>query len=156
MILRPILPADHAAVLALNQRNVELLSPMDRSRLVTLVDLAETADVIEVEGHFAGFVMTFGAGAAYDSENFAWFTERLDDFCYLDRVVLAEGFRRRGLGTEVYDELEAHCGRPSFALEVNLDPPNTTSLAFHRGRGFRELGRRDSHGHLVSLMAKTL
>ena len=156
MILRPIIPDDHAAVLALNQRNVDALAPMDQPRLITLVDLAETAAVIEVEDRFAGFVITFAAGAAYDAENFAWFTEHLDDFCYLDRVVLDEGFRRRGLGTALYDALEGQCRRPAFALEVNLDPPNTTSLAFHRGRGFREVGQRESHGHVVSLMAKKL
>lgn len=155
MMLRSITPADHAEVLALNARNVEVLAPLDQSRLVTLLEVCETADVIEVDGDFAGFVITFGAGAAYDGENFAWFTERYPDFCYLDRVVLQEGFRRRGLGSQVYDLLEAHCGRRVFALEVNLDPPNTASLAFHRERGFREVGRRDSNGHLVSLMVKT-
>ena len=73
-------------------------------------------------------MITFASGSAYDGENFGWFSERFGDFCYLDRIVIHEDFRRRGLGSEVYDELESSCGRPLFALEVNLDPPNEGSL----------------------------
>jgi len=155
-VLRPMTSVDRGAVLALNERNVELLSPLDEDRLAELVAVADCAAVIDVEGAFAGFVITFAAGSAYDGANFAWFTERYDDFCYLDRVVIHEDFRRRGLGSAVYDELESTCGRPLFALEVNLDPPNVASLAFHHARGYTEVGQRDSGGHLVSLLTLSL
>jgi uncharacterized protein len=154
--LRPITESDRAAVLALNEAHVELLAPMDEARLDYLLELSDRADVIDVDGAFAGFVMTFASGSAYDGENFAWFTDRFDNFCYLDRVVIHEDFRRRGLGSQVYDELEGSSGRPLFALEVNLDPPNDASLAFHHSRGFVEVGQRVSGGHLVSLFLKTL
>lgn len=154
--LRRITQPDHAAVLALNERHVDLLAPMDRTRLVELEAAADTAAVIEVDGGFAGFVLTFTSGAHYDGENFAWFGEHYDDFCYLDRVVVHESFRRRGLGSLVYDALETGCDQRWFTLEINLDPPNEPSLAFHRTRGFTEVGQRTSHGLLVSLMAKDL
>jgi len=155
-VLRPITAADHADVLALNEQNVELLAPLDGERLVQLQSWADTAAVIDVDGAFAGFVLTFVAGSPYDGENFGWFSDRFGDFCYLDRIVIHEDFRRRGLGSQVYDELESSCGRPLFALEVNLDPPNEGSLAFHRARDFAEVGQRVSFGHLVSLFLKTL
>ena len=155
-LLRPITARDHAAVLALNEDHVELLAPLDQPRLGVLLEESETAHVIDLEGTFAGFVGTFAAGSAYDGENFAWFTEHFDDFCYLDRVVIHEDFRRRGLASRVYDELESACGRAAFTLEVNLDPPNEPSLAFHRRRGYVEVGQRVSGGHLVSMLAKTL
>lgn len=154
--LRRITPDDHTDVLALNERNVEMLAPLDEVRLVELVTLADHADVIDVGGRFAGFVITFASGSAYDGENFGWFTSRFDDFAYLDRVVVHEDFRRHGLGSKVYDELESTCGRPLFALEVNLDPPNHASLGFHSARGFVEVGQRVSGGHLVSMFLKTL
>ena len=154
--LRPITPADHAEVLALNESNVELLAPMDEARLIELLELADRALVIDAEGAFAGFVITFASGSAYDGENFAWFSERYEDFSYLDRVVIHEDFRRRGLGSFVYDELESSCGRPVFALEVNLNPPNAASLAFHRARGYSEVGQRLAGGHLVSMLVRTL
>ena len=155
-VLRPITAADHADVLALNEQNVELLAPLDEDRLVQLTSWADTAAVIDVDGVFAGFVLTFVAGSPYDGENFGWFSDRFGDFCYLDRIVIHDDFRRRGLGSQVYDELESSCGRPLFALEVNLDPPNEGSLAFHRARDFAEVGQRVSFGHLVSLFLKTL
>ncbi len=156
MRLRPITPADHDAVLDLNLRNVDLLAPMDGDRLAELTTWSDRADMIDVDGATAGFVITFAAGSAYDGENFAWFSERYDDFGYLDRVVIDEAFRRRRLASRVYDELEASSGRPVFTLEVNLDPPNEPSLAFHHARGYVEVGRRASNGHTVSLLAKPL
>ena len=154
--LRPITPADLDDVVALNERFVHLTAPMDHARLAELVAAADRAAVIDVDGAFAGFVITFAAGAAYDGAHFAWFAERYDDYCYLDRIVIHEDFQRRGLGTFVYDEIEGSCGRPVLALEVNIDPPNEPSLAFHRARGFVEVGQSDASGHLVSLMAKRL
>ena len=147
---------DHTEVVDLNERHVHLTAPMDQARLAELAGAAERADVIEVDGQFAGFVLTFAAGSAYDGDHFRWFSEQYDDFCYLDRIVIHDDFRRRGLGSQVYDELESSCGRPLFALEVNLDPPNEGSLAFHRARDFAEVGQRVSFGHLVSLFLKTL
>ena len=154
--LRPITPADHDDVVALNERFVHLTAPMDHARLAELVAASDRAAVIDVDGAFAGFVITFAAGAAYDGAHFAWFAERYDDYCYLDRIVIHEDFQRRGLGTFVYDEIEGSCGRPVLTLEVNIDPPNEPSLAFHRARGFVEVGQSDASGHLVSLMAKQL
>ena len=164
-VLRPLLPGDHAEVLELNERNVELLAPLDEARLVQLIAWADTAAAIHVDGGFAGFVLTFASGSAYDGQNFAWFSQRYSDIAYLDRVVIHEDYRRRGLATLVYDELEATCGRPLFTLEVNIDPPNVPSLAFHRARGFTEVGRQVLHhasgnhpsgDHVVTMMTKHL
>jgi predicted GNAT superfamily acetyltransferase len=155
-VLRPITRADHADVLALNQANVELLAPLDQDRLEELLELADRADVIELDDAFAGFVITFRHGTAYDSVNYRWFSETYDAFYYLDRVVLHERTRRRGLATRVYDELEAAADAPVFALEVNLEPPNEASLAFHRNRGFAQVHEQLAGDHLVGLMVKSL
>ncbi|MGH8966961.1 MAG: GNAT family N-acetyltransferase, partial [Actinomycetes bacterium] len=136
--LRPITGDDYTLVLALNEVNVDLLAPLDANRLAWLVGIADHADVIEVDGGFAGFVITFGPGTPYDSENYHWFTERYGhDFYYLDRIVVDDAFRRQGLGSFVYDAMEqAASGHGRLALEVNLEPPNETSLAFHKARGY--------------------
>lgn len=154
--LRDLLPTDHADVLALNERHVDLTSPLDAPRLAALVAWADRALVLDVDGAFAGFVLTYVHGSAYDGENFAWFSERYPDLAYLDRVVVHEDFRRRGLASLLYDDVEAGCGRPLLALEVNLDPPNEPSLAFHRARGYVEVGQRESGGHRVSMLVKRL
>ena len=155
--LRPLRDTDVADVLALNEAEVVALSPMDEARLQHLLTVADRFDVLDVEGAFAGFVITFGPGAAYDSENYRWFTARHDRFYYLDRIVLDAGFRRRGLGGFVYDEVEraaAPYGR--LCLEVNLEPRNDASLAFHAGRGYGEVGQLGDEQHLCSMLEKPL
>lgn len=156
--LRRVETADHAAVLDLNQRNVVALAPMDEERLHEIERLADRFDVIEVDGEFGGFVVTFGPLSTYDSQNYRWFTQRHDrDFYYLDRIALSASHRRRGLGSFVYDELEA-VARPygRLALEINLVPRNDVSLTFHDRRGYVEVGRLGDAQHLVSLREKRL
>ena len=156
--LRPIADADVAAVLALNHRFVEYLSPLDAERLLWLVGLADRADVLEVDDQVAGFVVTMAPGSDYDSENYCWHAARFDGaFYYLDRIVIAGEMRRRGLAGFVYDAMEdvaREFGR--MTLEVNVDPPNAGSLAFHAARGYVEVGRLGEPGHVVGLMAKEL
>ena len=148
---------DVAAVLQLNADHVELLAPLDADRLASLRKWAARSDVIQCDGEIAGFVLVFGPGTDYDSENYRWFTERFGDrFDYLDRIVIDDRFRRRGLASAVYDVVEAAAAaRDRLVLEVNVDPPNEPSLAFHRRRGFEEVGQRGPEGHRVSLMAKS-
>ncbi len=93
--LRPLRDTDLADVLTLNDRNVVKLAAMDEARLHELRELADRFDVLDVDGAFAGFVITFAPGTAYDSENYRWFAERRRSFYYLDRIVLHEDFRRR-------------------------------------------------------------
>ncbi len=155
--LRPLRDTDVADVLTLNEANVSKLAAMDEARLHELRDIADRFDVLDVDGSFGGFVVTFAHGAPYDSENYRWFTDRHRRFYYLDRIVLHDAFRRRGLGTFVYDEIERVAAPYGLlALEVNLVPRNDASLAFHERRGYVEVGRLGDEAHLVSMMEKAL
>jgi predicted GNAT superfamily acetyltransferase len=158
-VVRPMEERDVAAVLALNELEVEKLAPMDEDKLREIHALADRLDVVELDGEFVGFVITVSPGVDYDSTNYRWFAERYgDDFYYLDRVVMHEGARGRGLGGQVYDALEeraATFGR--LALEVNVEPPNEVSLAFHTSRGFEPVGEvTDDVGHRRVMLVKEL
>lgn len=148
---------DRVDVLALNERHQHLTAPMDVDRLV-LLDTVGTVEVIRADHRFAGFVITMASGAAYDSGNFGWFAQRYAAFGYLDRIVVREDFRRRGLAGLVYDAIEARTARlaPLLALDVNSDPPNVESLAFHVGRGYEQVGEREFRDHRVALLVKLL
>jgi predicted GNAT superfamily acetyltransferase len=156
-LLGPLGPADHDEVLALNRRHQHLTAPMDVDRLLHL-DTVGTVEVFRHAGRFAGFVVTVVSGSAYGGENFGWFAERYDAFTYLDRIVVHEDARRLGLAGRVYDAVEARTARtaPLLALEVNVDPPNEASLAFHAGRGFERVGEREFAGHTVAMLVKRL
>lgn len=156
-LLRPLRQTDVPDVLALNEANVEMLSTMDEAELASVLSLSDRFDVLDVDGAFAGFVVTMRPGTAYDSAYYGWFASTFEQFYYLDRIVLHPDFRRQGFGGFVYDEIEQVAkdyGR--LCLEVNLVPRNDPSLAFHGGRGFVEIGRYGDEEHLVSLMEKPL
>ncbi|HEX4189599.1 MAG TPA: GNAT family N-acetyltransferase [Marmoricola sp.] len=154
--LRPIRPTDFEQVLAWNQEHVELLAPLDEVRLVELLGAADAGSVITHDAQDVGFVLTFGAAAGIDGVNYRWFSARHPAFLYLDRIVIDASIRRGGVGSGVYDAIETRAAEvgPVLCLEVNLDPPNEPSLAFHRARGFVEVGQQEANGHLVSLMEK--
>jgi predicted GNAT superfamily acetyltransferase len=157
-VLRPFERRDVADVLALNAAEVFWLAPMDEARLWEVHAVSDLFVVAELDGEFAGFVVTVAPGTAYDSENYRWFTDRYgEDFYYLDRVALTGATRRRGVGSQVYDLAEATAQRYGrLALEVRQEPPNEVSLAFHTSRGYAPVGVLGEPGHRNTLMVKEL
>ncbi len=105
----------------------------------------------------AAFCQVLPPRAGYQSMNYQWFSERYDDFIYLDRVAVAADHRGRGIGSRLYEEVERRTRAIWFTLEVNLRPRNDGSLRFHARKGFVEVGQQETdYGALVSLMAKRL
>ena len=155
MRLRPIEPRDHAFVLELNRLHEHLTAPLSHARLVDLVGWADRAVVIDADGSRAGFVITFAPGTPYDSPYYAEFGRLFEEFTYLDRIVIDAAFQRRGLGSAAYDDLEATAA-PRMVLEVNVDPPNEPSLAFHRARGYEVVAEFGPKTHRVLQLSKEL
>ncbi len=149
--------ADLDRVLEINQANVPEVGPVDLERLSFIVDESVFALVVEVDGDVVGYCLVLGPGSTYDSVNYRWFMERYDDAYYLDRVAFDAGAQGQGLGSQLYVELDRRIAElgVSITLEVNLDPPNEPSLAFHRKHGYVEVGRQMSKGIEVSLLHKT-
>ena len=54
--------------------------------------------------------VTLPPGRSYGSENYAWFGRKLADFAYVDRIVVAEGRRGRGVGRAAYADIFAAVG----------------------------------------------
>lgn len=145
------------AVLQLNQAHVAELSALDAAGLRRLVREAFFASVLN-DGE--AFLIAFDQDAHYDSPNFRWFQARYKRFVYVDRVVVAVSARGRGLANQLYEtlfELAAARGHSIVACEVNLDPPNAASDAFHHRHGFREVGRAElDNGKTVRYLVKRL
>ncbi|TIR91927.1 MAG: GNAT family N-acetyltransferase, partial [Mesorhizobium sp.] len=94
-------------------------------------------------------IMCFDQDASYESPNFLWFRERYSRFVYVDRVVVAAEARGRGHARRLYEDLFEHVRRACHTIvtcEVNADPPNPTSDAFHAALGFGEVGDAVIHG----------
>jgi predicted GNAT superfamily acetyltransferase len=142
----PVSPQDEPAILALNNAHAAELSWLEPERLSFLLGEAFYARRI---GALEAFIMTFDQDARYDSPNFIWFRERYPRFVYVDRVVVAGSARGRGHARRLYDDLFAHAAAAGHTLvtcEVNLEPPNPASDAFHAALGFHEAGDAVIHG----------
>ncbi len=149
-------PADLDRVLEINVANVPEVGPVDMDRLRYLVDESAFSLVVDVDDVVAGFCVVLATGSSYDSVNYLWFMERYDDAHYLDRVAFDASAQGQGLGSALYDEVDRRLAElgVGLTLEVNVDPPNEPSLAFHRKHGYVEVGRQMSKGIEVSLMHK--
>jgi predicted GNAT superfamily acetyltransferase len=142
---------------ALNEGGVPGVATATAEHLAWLIERASIALGAEVDGRLAAFCLVMPPGTDYRSVNYLWLSARYDDFIYLDRVAVAAGDRGRGLGSELYREVERRTAATWFTLEVNLRPRNDGSLRFHARHGFEEVGQLETdYGCLVSLMAKRL
>lgn len=138
--IAPIAPALLPALLALNNAHAAELSWLDAARLRHMLGEAFHARRI---GAVDAFVIAFDQDADYDSPNFLWFKARRARFVYVDRVVVAETARGRGLARALYlDLFEAArgAGQERVTCEVNAEPPNPASDAFHAAFGFAVVG----------------
>jgi predicted GNAT superfamily acetyltransferase len=158
VVIRPVGQGDLGRLLAINEANVPEVGSIDADRLAFLVDESPIALAVDLDGTTVGFCLVMPSDSAYDSVNYRWFTERYDDFMYLDRVAFEVDSQGRGLGTLLYaevDRLMVERGDSHLALEVNVDPPNEPSLAFHARRGFLEVGQQDTpYGIRVSMQMR--
>ncbi|MGF1610445.1 MAG: GNAT family N-acetyltransferase [Kiloniellales bacterium] len=159
---RPIASGDIDWVLALNRLHETELSPLTRDALQTLIDRAFYARAIGSRpGDGAAFLLAFDQDAAYDSPNFLWFKERLGRFVYVDRIAVAASARGRGLARTLYHDLfqaALAAGQEAVVCEVNLEPPNPGSDAFHAALGFSVVGRAQlaDRGKSVRYLQRTL
>jgi len=142
----PISDMLEPAVLALNNAHAIELSRLDADQLRVLIKGAFYARRI---GEIDAVLLAFDEGMTYDSPNYRWFRARYRRFVYVDRVVVAESARRRGHARQLYVDLFEHARRAGHDIvgcEVNHDPPNPASDAFHAALGFEEVGRGSVHG----------
>ena len=143
-VIRPIRNATWS-LLGLNNENAAQLSHLTLADFGGLIDEAFCAAAI---GEADALLLAFDQAASYDSPNFLWFRERYDRFVYVDRVVTALAARGKGYARALYCELFARAkaaAHSRIVCEVNFDPPNPASDAFHAALGFAEVGRDTIH-----------
>jgi len=155
---RPIQHSDLKHLRLINNDAYPAVPRATGEDMATLAEKASWGVVAHGGDEIAGFVMCFSPGADYDSENYRFFESNFDSHFYIDRIVIAKPFRGGGLGAalygQVFDEAKSR-GAQHVTCEVNLDPPNPVSIAFHRKMGFEGVGTQDTKGGsvLVQLMA---
>ncbi len=160
--LRPLVPTDLERIVELNNQAYPAVPVTTPEEMTALVELSSLGVVAENDGRVIGFVLAIDPGSNYTSENYTFFTERAADTglasLYVDRVVIDVNDRGRGTGrllySAVFDRARAD-GRDEVTCEVNLDPPNPGSLAFHARLQFARVGEQPTKGGsvIVALLA---
>lgn len=148
-VIRPIEHHDLDTIVDLNQSALEGVGPLDYESLALLVKQSDQALVLDDNGQLGGFVITLPTGATYESSRYEWFEDRLEDFVYLDRIVVAETHRRQGVASRLYDVIEN-----DLPVALEIYDTNQPSLAFHRQRGYQKLGELEHAGKRNLMMLK--
>jgi uncharacterized protein len=150
---------DAAVILSLNNEHARETSALDRASLTTLLDMAFYAR--GVDRGATAFLIALDHNAAYENPNFAWFKASGKSFVYIDRIIVSNAARGRGIGRLLYDDLFAiakQAGQYRVVCEVNIEPPNPVSEAFHIAMGFDGIGQATIHNgaKTVRYFEKTL
>ena len=146
MATRDIAHQDLDWVLKLNTDNEEKLSPLDSRGLWSLIDASYCALATTDQ---AGFMVAFDHNCDYGSPNFLWFKDRYPQFVYVDRIAVCDAARGQGIARRLYEALfhRARADHLGFiGCEVNMNPPNPGSDAFHARMGFVVTGQAQLDG----------
>lgn len=158
--LRDVLSSDLDAALILNESVVPDVNSIDLQQMRWFADNAAYFRVFMSGEDLAAFLIGLRPATEYASPNYRWFCDHYDDFGYVDRVAVATFARRRGLASRLYDNfVESLPGDVSvLSCEVNINPPNESSMRFHARYGFNQVGSQKVEGGAkeVALMVKNL
>jgi len=126
-------------VVELNNRESKWVGKKDIAFFQKYIDIS-FFNVAEYNGKIVGFLMAMDQNTDYDSINFLWFKEKYDKFYYIDRVIVDESIRGKGIGSLLYKELLDKREDVPLVAEVSIEPSNEGSVIFHEKNGFIEVG----------------
>ncbi len=158
--IRPLSVVDLDRLVALNNAAVPAVPATSGSEFAELLAMSDHAFGISdgdkpADGAaLLGFVVGMNPGREYDSENYRFFEARGTDSLYVDRIVVDEQRRGQRIGQRLYErvfQIARADGRAEVTCEVNVEPPNPRSLAFHSRLGFVEVGRQGTKGDTVQV-----
>lgn len=141
----PATEQDTDYILSQNAENVHYLSPLDAATVHQIPAQGGSVSILWNKEHRVGFLISYGANGSYESVNYQWFQQRLKAFRYVDRIVIDQAYRGRGFGDSCYQSLIDQCRRENLfwlTAEIDIEPSNPGSLAFHQKHGFVEAGQQ--------------
>lgn len=150
MKLRDLETTDIPAIVELNNAAypaVPMMTAVEIAELLAAADYAWAAMPQIDSETILGIIIGMHSGNPYAGESYRWLETRGSDFVYVDRIIVADGTRGQGIGRGLYDAVFALARRENRAevtCEVNIEPANPESLAFHARLGFERVGELDT------------
>jgi predicted GNAT superfamily acetyltransferase len=149
---------DFESILKINQAAIPNVFELDADEFFLLLEICEYSKVVEINCEIAGYIFALGKGLVYDGEEYNWFCDNLDsDFLYIDQIAIGEKWKGMGCGKSLYEDLGQYAVqncKEALVCEVNYEPLNEESMAFHKKLGFNELLHLGARGIFVSLLVK--
>jgi uncharacterized protein len=136
--------ADAAVLLDINNAALPDIGELNIHKAQWLVDHCVMPGLVTLDGQAAGIVVVLSDSCGYDSDFYRWFTDRYENFLYIDRIVVADWARGQGVAKQIYQAIDALAQAKELAIvaDVYCEPPNTPSLNLHHTMGFEEVGRQ--------------
>jgi len=137
-----------ADILRLNQDAVPHVSSISKAEMEWFARHAHYFRIVQRHGRLAGFLIGLRPGLEYASPNYRWFSENYEDFGYVDRVAVSPTARRRGIASCLYTDFAATLtGKVDvMTCEVNIRPPNESSMTYHVQHGFVQVATQETDG----------
>lgn len=149
-------------MLRLNAENQPAVAAVGAADLPWLLAGAGVHQVaVDAHGRVLGYLLVFSRASTYDDTEMAELRRLIaEPFYYICQVALAREHRGRGIGRAFYGaltEVARAQGARFLCCDVNLDPPNPESLAFHERLGFRRIANGvASNGFKIAYLARAL
>lgn len=158
MNIRTVNKADLSTVLKLNEKAIPAVNKINERDLEWFLEKAEVFIVGEVNMEIVGFMIVLSPGLDYESLNYKYFIGNYKSFSYVDRIVIDSDYQHKGHGSTFYKYLELQTSAPVICCEINIEPLNEQSIAFHAHNNFKEVARQvtEDGNKMVSLQIKKL
>lgn len=157
-VIRNLNIDDLETMLEINDQGLPGTGKVSLEEMAALLNIAELAIGWFDGRNLRGFVICLSPNVDYGSPNYAWFNERYQEFVYVDRVAVADGYRGNGIGSELYASVFKFATTRNLpvAAEVSLNPPNPGSDKFHQRHGFNQLTAVNYSDKAVTMYIKTI
>ena len=125
----------------INQQQVPKVGSVSLEEFINLIKISNISYGFIKKGICLGFVICLRENTNYQSINFKFFKKRHKKFFYIDRIAIANKYQSAGIGSILYNKLLSIKVKFNIPIcaEVNIDPPNESSINFHRKHGFSEI-----------------
>ncbi len=139
-LLRAVAPAEQPVLLALNNRHDGPVNALTAPAFASLcADAFLALGAWDARGTLLGLLVALGPEGPVHGPNHGWMRQHHPEAVYIDRIVVEPAAQGLGIGRALYAALAGvarEAGLTRLGCEVNLDPPNPESLAFHARLGF--------------------
>lgn len=106
--------------------------------------------VVEEE-KILGFALIMNQSTDYNSPHFLQFKQTLPKFFYVDRIVVRQEARGKGIGRELYSILREIGAIAPIVCEICIEPLNADLVAFHERIGFKKIGQDAQEGKMYGM-----